>query len=171
MVMIEIWRDIDGTNGKYLVSNFGRVKSLIRSKERIINGGKHKQGYPMVLIRVKGKVKYCTVHRLVAKAFIPQPQGKNTVNHKDFNVANNHVNNLEWCTQGYNTRHAHANNRRKNLRGEKHNMNKLKEVEILEIRELVENSDIPASDIARMYGIAASHIWAIKTRKVWGWLE
>lgn len=107
----ECWRDIKGYEGLYQVSNFGRVKSLSRyighryaNKKRLIpekimtncNNGK---GYECVyLVKYKKrKIKY--IHRLVAEAFIQNPEHKTYVNHLDYNIHNNTVKNLEWCTQ------------------------------------------------------------------------
>lgn len=117
----EIWHDIFGYEGLYQVSNFGRIKSV----DRIIKNSGTKNGE----YHVKGKIKnvseyksrggYCgvtlyknnvgksyRVHRLVAQAFIPNPENKPEVNHKDGNKKNNCVDNLEWVTGKENTIHA-----------------------------------------------------------------
>lgn len=101
----EIWLPIEGFEGLYEVSNLGRVKSLRDNKtrkEKILRQGKRKDGYLIVTLWKEGKVKICYVHRLVAKAFIQNPNGYRCVNHKDECKTNNCVNNLEWCTQKYN---------------------------------------------------------------------
>ena len=101
----EIWLDIEGYEGRYLVSNFGRVKSLITNK--ILNQYKDRYGYLRVILSLNGKQKIYLVHRLVAKAFIPNPENKLEVNHKDGNKENNHVDNLEWVTSKENVKHAY----------------------------------------------------------------
>ena len=102
----EIWRDISGYEGHYQVSNFGRVKSFHKGG-RILKPGLV-LGYLKVSLNSGGKVAQRKVHRLVAEAFIPNPNGKPEVNHIDGNPRNNHVDNLEWCTQLENIRHAYA---------------------------------------------------------------
>lgn len=102
--MEEIWKDIKGTNGNYQISNKGRVKSLIRNTPKIMRL-KDWKGYKKVGIRIDGKQKDYRVHRLVAEAFIPNPNNLSNVNHKDYNRDNNVVDNLEWSTHDENAKH------------------------------------------------------------------
>lgn len=104
----EEWKDIEGFEGLYQISNYGRVKSLSRltkfySKERYIpeiirKNGIDKNGYQILPLNRNGKKYTKKIHRLVAQAFIPNPENKPCVNHKDTNVKNNNMDNLEWCT-------------------------------------------------------------------------
>lgn len=98
--MEEIWKEIDGFDGDYLVSNLGNVKSLKYGKERILKP-RIQSGYYKVLLYNNKKHEY-SIHRLVANAFIPNPNNLPQVNHKDENKLNNCVDNLEWCTRKYN---------------------------------------------------------------------
>lgn len=100
----EIWKDIPGYEDLYQASNFGRVKSLRRNIIMLPRADKH--GYLRVMLSVKGYRKYCQIHRLVAWAFIPNPENKPVVNHIDGDPRNNKVDNLEWCTQSENVLHA-----------------------------------------------------------------
>lgn len=114
MVMDEIWKAIPGFDGRYEVSNLGRVKScdrfrksksgsLSHVKERILKPRQDKNGYLEVAISKDGKLHYFRCHRLVADAFIPNPNHFPVINHKDEDVTNNIVSNLEWCSVSYNT--------------------------------------------------------------------
>lgn len=105
----EIWKDILGYEGYYQVSNMGRVKSLDRdiiysngritkTKGKILNGFIKPKGYISVDLYKNNKRAKFYIHRLVAFAFIPNPDGKEQINHLDENPENNCVNNLEWCT-------------------------------------------------------------------------
>lgn len=104
--MKEIFRDVVGYEGKYKVSNLGNVLSLNfcgTNKPRLLKAKQHHTGYMLVRL-TNGKNKL--VHTLVAQAFIPNPENKRCVNHKDGNKRNNNVANLEWCTHKENVQHA-----------------------------------------------------------------
>lgn len=106
---MEIWKDIKGFEGRYQVSNMGRVKTL-KGETWIKPAHLNHWGYPRVQFRISktSKSKNYAVHRLVAQAFIPNPDGKPEVNHKNGIKTDNRVANLEWCTPAENTRHAVA---------------------------------------------------------------
>ena len=102
--MTEYWRDIEGYEGLYQVSNLGRVKSLKdcygKDREKILKPRKDKYGYLTLSLCKNGVKKSFTVHRLVAQAFIhnPNPNHYTQVNHLDENRTNNKLSNLQWCT-------------------------------------------------------------------------
>ena len=111
--MREEYRDIKGWEGLYQVSNLGNVKSLERTirngrgyykiPERILKAGTNKQGYLQVHLYREGKRKSCRIHRLVADAFLENPNNLPEVNHKDEDKENNKAENLEWCSHSYNS--------------------------------------------------------------------
>lgn len=115
ILMQEIWKDVVGYEGFYQVSNTGKVRSYDRKvmcgygKTRIIPKRILKQyikdRYPRVSLTIDKKRKVVYAHRLVAEAFIPNPNGLSEVNHIDENKQNNNIENLEWCTRSYNNSH------------------------------------------------------------------
>lgn len=123
--MEEHWRPVVGYEGLYEVSNIGRVRSIDKVvvsenqygryektvKGRIMKTGKNKYGYLQVGLCKYGKVKTFLVHRLVAEAFIPNPNNLPEVNHKDERPWNNAVSNLEWCDRVYNNNYGTRNKR------------------------------------------------------------
>lgn len=104
MPSMEKFKDVKGYEGLYQVTSWGRVYSV--NKQKFVNPQLTVKGYARVdLYNENGKRKHCKVHRLVAKAFIRNPYGKDQVNHKDGNKLNNSVTNLEWVTDAENKLH------------------------------------------------------------------
>lgn len=107
--MQEIWIPVEGYEDRYEVSNTGKVRSLnyhMTGKTKELKPITEGKGYLMVGLCRDGKMKWGKIHRLVATAFIPNPENKREVNHKDGNKKNNHVDNLEWATASENMKHA-----------------------------------------------------------------
>ena len=107
--MQEVWKPIEGTEGKYEVSNTGKVRSNgthVTRGIRELNPKTDKYGYQTLTIFYNNKKRSRTVHRLVAEAFIPNPDGFPQINHIDGDKTNNAVGNLEWCTVRHNIKHA-----------------------------------------------------------------
>lgn len=131
----EIWKDIQGYEGLYKVSNLGRVKNR---KGLIMSPELYHKGYYRVQLYNKGKRKHERINRLVALAFIPNPNNYPMVNHKDENKLNNKADNLEWCTHKYNCNYGtaierSAKNRRKKVIMYDKQGNKLKDFKSLTI--------------------------------------
>lgn len=103
--MIEIWKDIEGYEGLYQISNLGNVKSLNYNHtglEKRLKPQKSNKGYLRIELCKNGKKKKFSIHELVADTFIENPNNLPCVNHKDENKINNNVENLEHCTYSYN---------------------------------------------------------------------
>ena len=118
---MEIWKDIEGYPN-YMVSNMGRVKSLERNvirgrgglykvEEKILKSTKDKNNYLYVCLCKEGKVKVFKVHRLVAQAFLDNPNNLPQVNHRNEIKIDNRVENLEWCDYSYNINYGSRNER------------------------------------------------------------
>ena len=111
---MEIWKDVVGYEGVYQVSNTGKIKRVGKytnqfgktwGDERVLKPATKSKGYMYVQLSKDGEAKPKHVHRIVAEAFIPNPENKPTVNHKNRNKADNSVENLEWATYTENNRH------------------------------------------------------------------
>lgn len=119
LIVEEIWKDIEGYEGLYQISNLGNVKSLDREvlmpngkiqhrKERIMSKRESTDGYYIAKFNVNKHSKCIAIHRLVAQTFIPNPNNLPEVNHLDTNRKNNCVDNLEWCTHAENVQYSYV---------------------------------------------------------------
>lgn len=162
------WVAIEGYIGRYAVSDDGEVMSMNFAKTGVpgILKKSPQRGYLSVeLFDQHGKNKRITVHRLVAAAFIgPRPPGYQ-VNHKDGDKKNNRASNLEYVTASENIRHSFAIGLQSN-QGEKHSQAKLKEPDVLRIRELLALG-LTQAEVARSYGITPSAVSRIKSGELW----
>ena len=140
---MEIWKTIKDYE-QYKVSNLGNVKrnKILKQNTRV--------GYFAVNLCKNGKMKTLQVHRLVAQAFIPNPNNLPQVNHKDGNKKNNKVENLEWCSAKYNVRHA-IKTGLKNFKSISKRVNQLK-------NGIVINTFNSINEIERLYGFGSSNI-------------
>lgn len=102
---MEIWKPVVGYEGLYEVSNMGNVFSLLSNRN--LDCGLTTKKYKRVCLSIEGEKKFHHIHRLVAEAFIPNPEHLPQVNHKDGNKQNNCVENLEWCDNSQNQYHAY----------------------------------------------------------------
>ncbi len=115
----EVWKPVVDYEEYYEVSNLGRVRSIanrkcvhgidtysIRKHPKIMKFGHNQYGHLQLNLTKDKQRKTKMVHRLVAEAFIPKPEGKDYINHKDYDPTNNVVGNLEWCTQKENVRYS-----------------------------------------------------------------
>lgn len=176
--MQEIWKDIKGFEGVYQVSSLGNVRSLPRiidygthtqrHKGRILKPQPNSKGYLRVQLRWEGKHEVKFVHRLVAEAFVPNPENKPQVNHKDGNKQNNRADNLEWVDNSTNQRHGRALGLINSLKGEA-NHSKLTEEQVKWIIKHYKKGDreFGRKALARKFGVSHQTIKNIIDRKKW----
>ena len=138
MTESEVWKDVVGFEGLYEVSDKGNVRGVARKdplgrnrKGRMLKPGYTSRGYLQVALSKNGKSKTRTVHRLVAEAFIPNPDGLPQVNHRDEDKDNNTVENLEWCDSKYNINYGTRNERHRQARSKKVKATNVKTGEVL----------------------------------------
>jgi hypothetical protein len=177
---LEIWKDVVGYEGFYQVSNYGNIKSIDRLiKHKNINRtsktkGKIRtirfctRGYPMVMLCKNGIKKMKIIHRIVAQAFIPNPNNFPEVNHKDEDKSNNNVTNLEWCTRIYNINYGTYISRRTFTRqqrecsiGINNGRSKLNETQVIDIY----NSKKSITELAEYFDVNICTIYSIKSKK------
>jgi HNH endonuclease len=175
--MTQIWKPIPGYGDCYSASNDGfvmrtsprnipwrssgensRAKPFVPSK---IGMYLHKSGYIQVRIGPTGEQRTATVHRLVALAFLPNPDGYRDVNHKDGNKQNNHVDNLEWITHRGNVLHALKTGLQTVRRGADHPNTKLSEAN----KEAIRRDPRVHREIAADYGVDPSRVSQLKRGK------
>ena len=148
-------KQIDGYNGRYFVSDEGKVFN--RSKQ--MSQHENSNGYLRVVLSKNGKCSHKLVHRLVATAFIDKPINKNYINHKDGDKKNNNKSNLEWCTRSENMHHAFENglvHLNPNM-GENHHCCKIDDKTAKEIIRL-RKSGVLSHDLAKKYDVSGTTI-------------
>lgn len=148
-------------NENYYADEFGNIYNNNGMKLKTVRRG----AYMGVSIPIDGEIKSCSVHRLIAETFLPNPNHLPQVNHKDGNKHNNALSNLEWVTASENQRHA-CQYLGKNARGENNSQHKLKTKEVIEIRELsARGADY--KELARQYDVAPTTIHSLLHGRSW----
>lgn len=164
----EEWREVNGFDGIYKISNFGRVKSHnIHTQGKILKPRDYSD-YDSVLIKsADGTCKKHMVHRLVAEAFIPNPDNLPEVNHKNGDKHDNNVENLEWCTHQQNVKHAYNVLYLGCLKGEGCPTHKLTNEQVMQIYDLAKKKELTFTEIGKMFGVTRSVVTDIHIGKSW----
>ena len=161
---------------KFEVSNIGGIRHT-NGKSKYTNISK--QGYVVLQTKLDGKIKTLKLHRLIAETFLKPPSedltllcskthwGVVCVNHIDGNKLNNNVNNLEWCTQEYNNRHANISNLVPALKGSLNGRSKLDENTVHEICLLFQNTNMKTQEVADRFNISLSQVQKIRCGIAW----
>lgn len=159
---MEVFKDIINYEGYYQISNLGNVKSLITNK--ILKYAIDGNGYKHIALCKNGQRSF-RIHKLIANAFISNPENKPCINHKDGNKLNNTISNLEHCTFSENRFHAVKTGLHISAKGEKAGGSKLTEKEVIEIRNL--QGKYTKQQIADKFNIGITMIRNIHNYKNW----
>ena len=181
-MMTEEWKDVEGYEGCYQVSNLGNIKSLSKTvngrhrPEIYLKQMETEDGYLKVFLCKSGIQTKHLVHRIVAKAFVnnPNPGAFNQINHKDENPKNNVAENLEWCDCTYNVNYGTRTERaRRSNSGENSLKHKLKNNDVLLIRAVYHPHDkeFGAVPLAKKFGVSRSTIERAAKHKSWKYTE
>lgn len=172
---MENWFDIPGFNNNYEVSDLGNIrrkKGTSHLKQKNRKFFLDKDGYEMVNLKVNQKSHVTRVHRILATVFIPNPENKPLVNHKNGIKNDNRLENLEWSTLSENRVHAYSTGLQNGLsrRGEKCNFTKLTKEQVIEIRNTYKKGVVTMLSISKKYDVSVSAIRSIIIRENWSWL-
>ncbi len=174
--MEENWRVIPSYS-KYMASDLGRIKTFNwknKGIERVMKPALDSCGYlRTMLLNDEGKYDTIKVHRIIAKTFIPNPENKETVNHKNSIKSDNRVHNLEWATRSENIKHAYKNDRMSN-KGEMNPVATLTDEQVIEIRKNYvygrkcrRKGEETKKDIAARYGVGVHVIKQVVLGETW----
>ena len=171
----EVWKDIQGYEGYFQVSNLSNVRSLDRitigrygmqkRKGKLMTQHIDQDGYMKVGITKEKVRKHYFVHRLISIAFINNSGNKAQINHKDGNKQNNSLSNLEWCSITENNNHALNSGLRKMPNGNNHSNAKITEDEAIWIKYMTNGQKL--QELVDIFGICKATICKIKTNKIW----
>ena len=169
----EIFKDIPGYEGRYQITNYGRVYSLeYIGPNNSVRGNKFLKpavadGYHRIKLHKDKVIKSFAIHRLVGKAFIENPNNKPYINHKNFLRNDNFYLNLEWMTAKENTIHAFLNKRYPSRKGELNHSSKITKEQVLEIRRLLLENQVYITDIAKTFKVNRRTIFELKSGKTY----
>ena len=177
--IMEEWKWIPGYENHYMASTLGRIKSCKKEisiyrkdinreyksswKEKILKQA-YRSDYKKVGLSMRNEIRQPLVHRVIALTFIPNPENKRTINHKNGIKTDNRAENLEWFTDSENHQHAHLLGLMNPNKGEDHYNSKLNEFQIRVIRKC---NDLNKTELGKIFNVIPQNIGCIKSRKTW----
>jgi hypothetical protein len=171
----EIWKEVPGSNNRYQVSNYGRVKSFSLNKDegKIMKSSTIK-GFKFIQLKIDGSIFRYYVHKLVAKVWLNEPSHEQTiVTHLDGNITNNHVSNLKWMSKDELTIQHRELNLQKPVSAKRTKTitnSKLKENDIVLLKTMIQKGVVQAK-IAKMFCISEMQVTRIKRGENWGHIK
>jgi hypothetical protein len=174
--MIEVWKDVVGFEFYYEVSNTGYIRRKAGSshlKPKNLKMRYDADGYCRVNLKVKQKSNSKFFHRIIAMAFLDNPENKPQVNHINGIKHDNRLENLEWATRSENRVHAYRTGLQtgKSRQGIKCNFHKLTEMQVKDIRKRYHKRVVTMKELAKEYSVSEACINNIISKKNWGWLQ
>ena len=164
--MLKEFYPIQDYEDRYLINEYGKIWSL--RSNIFMKPFFDKRNYLKVALRNQTGCKHYFIHRLVTIQFIKNIGNKPQVNHKDTNKLNNHISNLEWCTNQENMTHAHSMNLYNNIpKGENHINSKLTNNDVIKIKKLLDQKKLNQKQIAKKFNVDPSRISSIKMGVSW----
>ena len=166
-----IWKEVDGLESSYKVSTAGLVMHFYKNKRwRVVKPFTERTGYSVARLWLgDGKRKGIRVHRLVATAFIPNPNNYGEINHKNGIKTDNRVGNLEWCDRKYNAEYINVLDPDSN-RGENNPAAKLTNAQVLKAYDLAQEGKFTNQQIGEMCGMSKYSVYMIKSGREWSYV-
>jgi len=173
----EIWLPVKGFENYYLISNLGNVIRKYGTSHLKPKKLKHlfdKDGYCRVNLKVNQKTNTKNIHRILAEAFLENPDNKPQINHINGVKSDNRIENLEWCTLSENRQHAYKTGLQNGLsrRGVKNNFAKLENKDIIEIRKRYDKKKgLTMKVLSKEFNVSTGCIQSVLSKKNWAWVK
>jgi hypothetical protein len=164
--MTEIWKPVEGYNGNYEISTTGLLMSNKFKSPRLLKSPVSGAGYRHLVLSKNNVHKTVLIHRLVAQAFLPNPENKPEINHINGVKTDNRLENLEWCTKSENSCHSLRTGLTKQI-GETANNAKLNERQIRVILHIKQIGKMPSTKVGKIFGVKPYTIREIWNKKRW----
>lgn len=161
----EVWKELIGFDYKYIMNIYGDVINITNGKCVFVKKSLNGSGYYRVHLKINNKHKDFVIHRLIAINFIPNPNNKPEINHKNGIKSDNSIDNLEWVNRSENVLHAFRNKLKISAKGERHGRSKLTEEDVFNIRKI--GNSLSAYKVGKMFSVGHRAIRLILIGETW----